>query len=124
MISFIILGFCAQLIDGCLGMAYGVFLTTFLTASGVPLVNASSAIHFSEVFTTLASGLSHIKFKNIDWAMFKRLTVAGVVGEVLGAYILTSIEGEKIKPLVSLYLLLLGVRILLKTRKKLIFKNA
>ena len=124
MILYIFLGFCAQLIDGCLGMAYGVFLTTFLTANGVPLLNASSSIHFSEVFTTLASGLSHWKFKNIDWAMFKRLTIAGVIGGTLGAYVLTSVNGEKLKPFVSFYLLLLGIRILLKLRKQLIFKNA
>lgn len=124
MISFIILGFCAQLIDGCLGMAYGVFLTTFLMAQGVPLVHASSSIHFSEVFTTLASGLSHWKFKNIDWAMFKKLTLAGVIGGILGAYILTSVDGNKLKPFVSFYLLLLGIRILFKIKKKLTFKNS
>lgn len=124
MIYFIILGFCAQLIDGCLGMAYGVFLTTFLMERGVPLVNVSSSIHFSEVFTTFASGIAHWKFKNIDWPMFKKLTLAGVIGGVLGAYILTLLKGETLKPFVSLYLLLLGVRILLKARKQLIFKNA
>ena len=124
MIIFIILGFCAQLIDGCLGMAYGVFLTTVLLAQGIPLVTASSSIHFSEVFTTFASALSHYKLKNIDWEMLKKLTVAGVIGGILGAYILTSINGEKIKPLVSIYLLLLGIRILLKARKEIIFKNS
>lgn len=124
MILFIILGFCAQLIDGCLGLAYGVFLTTFLMANGVPLVNASSSIHFSEVFTTLVSGISHWKFKNIDWLMFRRLTIAGIIGGVFGAYILTAVNGEKLKPFVSAYLLLLGFRILLKIRKKIIFKNA
>ena len=124
MISFIILGFLAQLIDGCLGMAYGVFLTTFLVIQGVPLVKASSSIHFSEVFTTLASGISHWKFKNIDRGMFKKLTLAGVLGGVLGAYILTALNGEKLKPFVSFYLLLLGLRILLKAHKKLVFKDA
>ena len=118
MILFIVLGFCAQIIDGCLGMAYGVFLTTFLVAGGVPLVNASSAIHFSEIFTTLASGLSHWKFKNIDWTLFKKLTVSGVLGGVAGAYLLTSINGEKIKPFVSAYLLLLGLRILWKVKQR------
>lgn len=124
MIIFIILGFCAQLIDGCLGMAYGVFLTTVLLANGIPLITASSSIHFSEVFTTFASALSHYKLKNIDWTMLKKLTVAGVIGGVLGAYILTSINGEKIKPFVSIYLLLLGIRILLKVRKEILFKNS
>ena len=72
MFLFIMLGFTAQLIDGCLGMAYGVFLTTILIANGVPLVTASSSIHFSEVFTTFASAISHCKFKNIDFTMLKK----------------------------------------------------
>ena len=84
MMTFVFLGFCAQLIDGCLGMAYGVFLTTFLMANGVPLVNASSSIHFSEVFTSLVSGISHWKFKNIDWLLFKKLVISGIVGGVMG----------------------------------------
>lgn len=123
MMTFVFLGFCAQLIDGCLGMAYGVFLTTFLMANGVPLVNASSSIHFSEVFTSLVSGISHWKFKNIDWLLFKKLVISGIVGGVLGAYVLTSVNGEKLKPFVSVYLLFLGIRILLKVRKKVMFKN-
>ncbi len=123
MISFIFLGFCAQLIDGCLGMAYGVSLTTFLMLQGIPLVFASSSIHFSEIFTTFTSGIAHWKFKNIDGVMFKKLTLSGVLGGILGAYILSSLNGEKLKPFVSIYLLLLGVRILLKVRKKFIFKN-
>ena len=114
MILFIVLGFCAQLIDGCLGMAYGVFLTTFLTANGVPLVQASSGVHFAEVFTTLASGLAHWRFDNVNWQMFRRLALAGIVGGVLGAYVLTSVNGELLKPWVSIYLLLLGIRLLWK----------
>ena len=124
MILFIILGFLGQLIDGCLGMAYGVFLTTCLMAKGVPLVYASQSIHFSEIFTTLASGLAHWKFKNIDWQLFKKLTLPGVIGGIFGAYILTSLSGDKLKPFVSVYLLLLGIRILLKLRKQFVFKNA
>ena len=123
MTLFIILGFFAQIIDGCLGMAYGVFLTTFLMANGIPLINASSSIHFSEVFTTLASGISHWKFKNIDWKMFKKLTLSGVIGGILGVCVLTSFNGEKLKPFVSVYLLLLGSRILLKVHKQIVFKN-
>lgn len=117
MTIFIILGFCAQLIDGCLGMAYGVFLTTLLTAQGLSLVHASASVHFAEVCTTFASGISHWKFKNIDWIMFKKLAVSGVLGGVLGAYVLTAIDSEKLKPFVAVYLLILGVRIMLKVRK-------
>ena len=114
MMLFIALGFCAQLIDGCLGMAYGVFLTTFLTANGVPLVQASSSVHFAEVFTTLASGLAHWRFDNVSWPMFRRLAFAGVVGGILGAYVLTSVNGKILKPWVTVYLLLLGIRLLCK----------
>lgn len=118
MILFIVLGFCAQLIDGCLGMAYGVFLTTFLTASGVPLLHASSGIHFAEIFTTLASAISHWRFNNVNWLMLKRLALAGIIGGVLGAYVLTSVNGEVLKPWVSVYLLLLGGRLLWKAWKR------
>lgn len=114
MILFITLGFCAQLIDGCLGMAYGVCLTTFLTAGGTPLVYASSGVHFAEVFTTLASGISHWKFDNVNWPMFRRLASAGVVGGVVGAYVLTCVDGSDLKPWVALYLLLMGGRLLWK----------
>ena len=122
MIVFIILGFCAQLIDGCLGMAYGVFLTTFLTASGVPLVNASSGVHFAEVFTTLASGISHWRFDNVNWSMFKRLALAGITGGIIGAYVLTSVNGEWLKPWVAAYLLILGGRLLWRAWKRSTFK--
>ena len=78
MMLFVILGFCAQLIDGCLGMAYGVVLTTFLTANGVPLTQASFGVHFAEIFTTLVSAISHWRFDNVNWPMCKRLTSAGM----------------------------------------------
>lgn len=116
MITFIILGFIAEIIDGCLGMAYGVFLTSLLISNGSSLIMASSSIHFSEIFTTLASGISHIKQKNVDFNMLKKLAVSGVIGGITGAYILTSIDGEMIKPFVSVYLLILGFRILLKAK--------
>ncbi len=123
MTLFIFLGFCAQLIDGCLGMAYGVFLTTFLIAHGVPLVTASAGIHFAEVFTTFASGVSHWKFKNIDGHMFQKLVIPGIFGGVVGAVVLSVVDGETIKPFVSVYLLMLGIRILLKIKKNPHFKN-
>lgn len=117
MTLFILLGFCAQLIDGCLGMAYGVFLTTFLTAQGVPLVSASAGIHFAEIFTTFASGVSHWKLKNIDSRMFQKLVVPGALGGMAGAFVLAFVDGDKIKPFVCVYLLVLGIRILLKINR-------
>ena len=124
MMLFIVLGFCAQLIDGCLGMAYGVFLTTFLTANGVPLVQASSGVHFAEVFTTLASGLSHWRFDNVNWPMFRRLAIAGIAGGIIGAYVLTAVNGEVLKPWVAIYLLLLGIRLLWKVWRQPAFNAA
>ncbi len=111
---FVAFGFMAQIIDGALGMAFGVFLTTALTFMGVPIVQASAGIHFVEIFTTLASGLSHFKFKNIDKRVFKKLIIPGILGGILGAYILSSLDSSLIRPFVSIYLLILGIRIFIK----------
>lgn len=114
LISFIIVGFLAQLIDGALGMAYGVSSTTFLLGLGVPPAAASMSVHTAEVFTTLVSGLSHLKLGNVDIKLFKKLVIPGVLGGIVGAYILTSVPGNVIKPLVSVYLLVMGLIIIYK----------
>jgi uncharacterized membrane protein YfcA len=86
---YMIVGFIAQLIDGALGMAYGVSCTTFLISfAGVSPKIASASVHTAEVFTTIVSGISHWREKNIDWGIFKRLLIPGVIGGALGAYIL------------------------------------
>lgn len=110
-------GLLAQVIDGALGMAYGVTASTFLMSTGVPPAAASASVHLAEVFTTGFSGLSHWKLGNINKALFKRLVIPGVIGAVLGAYLLTSIDGNVIKPFVSGYLLLMGIYILIKAYK-------
>lgn len=110
----ILIGFLAQLIDGSLGMAYGVSSTTFLTAVGVPVKVASASVHTAEVFTTLVSGVSHWKMKNIDWSVFKKLVFPGVVGGAVGAYILVSFPGDIISPFVSIYLLVMGITVLVR----------
>lgn len=117
LIIFIIVGFIAQIIDGALGMAYGVSSTSFLLSMGVSPAVASASVHTAEVFTTGTSGMSHFKLGNVDRTLFKRLLVPGILGGVLGAYILTSIPGSVIKPIIAIYLLIMGVRILLKTRQ-------
>jgi uncharacterized membrane protein YfcA len=117
-IIFIIFGFIAQLIDGALGMAYGVSSNAFFLSLGVPPAIASACIHTSEMFTTAVSGISHFKFGNVDKKIFLRLLIPGVIGGVLGAYILTELPGGKIKPYVSLYLLIMGVWILIKIFRK------
>jgi len=117
-IIFIIFGFIAQIIDGALGMAYGVSSNAFFLSLGVPPAIASACIHTSEMFTTAVSGISHFKFGNIDKKIFLRLLIPGVIGGVLGAYILTELPGGKIRPFVSLYLLMMGLWILIKVVRK------
>jgi len=115
---FIIFGFIAQLIDGALGMAYGVSSNAFFLTLGIPPSIASACIHTSEMFTTAVSGISHFKFGNVDKKLFLRLLIPGVIGGVLGAYILTELPGGKIRPFISIYLLIMGIIILIKVLKK------
>lgn len=117
-ITFIIVGFVAQMIDGALGMAYGVSSTTFLLSIGIPPAAASASVHTAEIFTSGVSGLSHLKLGNVDKHLFKRLVIPGVLGGVLGAYVLTAVPGKAIKPFIALYLLVMGLVILLKALKK------
>ena len=111
-IPFIIVGFLAQLIDGSLGMAYGVSSNTFLLTLGMSPVLASASVHTAEIFTTLISGISHFSLGNVDRDLFKRLVIPGVIGGAIGAYILVNVPTDIIKPIVSIYLLLMGLRIL------------
>jgi uncharacterized membrane protein YfcA len=101
-------------IDGALGMAYGVSSTTVLLSLGIPPAPASASVHTSEIFTTLASGLSHLRLKNVDKSLFKKLLIPGMIGGGLGACILTFMPTEIIKPLVGIYLLIMGFLILRK----------
>lgn len=107
-------GFAAQMIDGLLGMAYGVSATTFLLTAGVSPISASAAVHLSEVFTSGASGLSHIRFGNVNKKLFYALMLPGSLGAATGAYILTNIDGNIIKPYISVYLLIMGIVIIRK----------
>jgi uncharacterized membrane protein YfcA len=109
---FLLVGFFAQLVDGAVGMAYGVISTTVLLAFGVPPAQASATIHAAECFTTGASGASHMLHKNVDWTLFFRLAPAGVVGGVIGAYLLTGFDPTFIKAVVIAYLAGVGVYML------------
>jgi uncharacterized protein len=111
---FAAVGFGAQIVDGALGMAYGVISTTVLLAFGVPPATASATVHAAEVFTTGASGASHISHKNVDWKAFAILAPAGMIGGVAGAYLLTGIDGATIQPFIILYLCVIGCYILLR----------
>ena len=111
-IPFIAAGFAAQLIDGALGMAVGVISTTLLMSLGVPPAAASAGVHVVETFTTGVSGISHVLHRNVEWKLFARLAVPGVIGGVLGAYVLSNIDGATVKPFVLAYLALIGVYLL------------
>src|SRR5713226_6305477 len=86
------IGFFAQLIDGALGMAFGVITTSAMLAIGLPPAQASALVHTAEVFTTGASAASHIYHRNVDWRMVVRLGISGVLGAVLGAWILSNMD--------------------------------
>lgn len=109
-------GFIAQMIDGALGMAYGVTATTFLLSVGITPAAASASVHASEVFTSGVSGYMHLKFGNVNSKLFKTLVIPGVIGAILGAYVLSSLEeyAGYIKPIVSIYTLFLGAIIIRK----------
>lgn len=112
--AFILVGFIAQLIDGALGMAYGVSSTTILTSLGVPQKFASAAVHAAEVVTTGISGLSHWRMGNIHFDLAKQLVIPGVIGGVVGAYLLSNFEGAIIKPFVAVYLIIMGLIIIFR----------
>ncbi len=118
LIIFVIVGFAAQIIDGALGMAYGVSSTTFLLTVGVSPAAASASVHTAEIFASGVSGISHLRFGNVDRELFRRLLIPGIIGGVAGAYILTALPGERIKPFVALYLLVMGAIIIRKALKK------
>jgi uncharacterized protein len=113
-----IIGLIAQTIDGSIGMAYGLTATTFLLSQGVSPAVASSSIHISEIFTTAASGLSHWRLDNINRKLFLNLVFPGVTGGLIGVLILTNIDGQILKPWISLYLMIMGIYIILKAFKK------
>jgi uncharacterized membrane protein YfcA len=112
---FALIGFIAQLIDGALGMAYGVSCSSLLLYSGVPPKVASAAVHIAEIFTTGVSGLSHIRMKNIDQNLFLKIAIPGSIGAAIGAFLISKmINGDFIKPFIAAYLLIMGILILIK----------
>lgn len=116
-ISLLVVGFVAQLVDGALGMAFGLISTTALLSLGISPAQASAAVHTAEIFTTGASGLSHLWHRNINRRLLLTLSIAGVVGGVLGAYVLSNIDGRAIRPFIAAYLLIIGLLILLKAAR-------
>lgn len=117
MVYYVIVGFIAQMIDGTLGMAYGVSASSLLLTRGIAPAVASATVHAAEVFTTGISGVSHHYFGNVDRRLFWRLVIPGVIGAVIGAYVLSQIPGERFKPVIAVYLLGMGVLIVVRVFK-------
>ncbi len=114
-LPFIAIGFAAQIVDGALGMAFGVISSTLLiSVMGVPPARASAGVHLVEIFTTGASGISHIVLKNVDWVLFARIAVPGVIGGVAGAYVLASVDAAVARPFVMSWLAVVGVYLLFR----------
>lgn len=111
-------GFVAQLVDGSLGMAYGVTASTLLLGLGVPPAATSATVHAAECLTTGASALSHHAFGNVDRRLFRRLLLPGILGAVLGAFLLSSFPGDAFKPWIAGYLLVMGLVIILKAFRR------
>ncbi|HEX2559755.1 sulfite exporter TauE/SafE family protein [Phenylobacterium sp.] len=109
---FAFVGFLAQAVDGALGMAYGVISSTVLLSFGVPPATASASVHAAEVFTTAASAGSHAVNRNVNWKLFVPLALGGCLGGAFGAFVLTSIDGDVLKPFITGYLALMGLAIL------------
>lgn len=124
---FLLVGFVAQTIDGALGMAYGVSSNSILLGIGIPPAVASAWVHFAQVFTSLASGVSHWKLGNVKWDLAKKLMIPGVLGAIIGAYFLSNIDGNTIKPFIAIYLFIMGLIILgkvIRKKKKVFNPNA
>jgi uncharacterized protein len=113
LLSFIGVGFLAQLVDGAMGMAFGVITNTMLVSVlGLAPASASASVHLVETFTTAASGISHALHKNVNWKLFARLAIPGVIGGVTGAYLLSNIDGKVARPFVMAYLICIGLYLL------------
>lgn len=109
LLPFIAAGMAAQIVDGALGMAFGVISNTLLISLGVAPAAASAGVHTVETFTTCVSGLSHIAHRNVDWKLLTRLALPGIVGAAVGAYVLTQIDAATAKPFVLAYLATIGL---------------
>ena len=121
--SALLVGLLAQVVDGALGMAYGITASSFLLASGASPALATGATHLAEVFTTGVSGISHAKLGNVNKKLFLNLLVPGIIGVLLGAYIVTTIDGKVIKPYINAYLLIMGLYILSKAFRRIALKT-
>ncbi len=107
-----LVGFAAQLIDGSLGMGYGVTSSSLLILAGLTPAAASASVHFSELGTNIASGVAHWKLKNVDWRVVARVAGPGAIGAFLGATVLSNLSTEAAAPVMAAILALLGTYVL------------
>jgi uncharacterized membrane protein YfcA len=114
---FVLVGFVGELVDAAVGMGFGVITTSVLLAFGMPPAEASASVHICKIVTGCMSGGSHLYLRNFDRQILYRLATAGAGGGVLGAYILTEIPGDVIRPFIAVYLLLMGFIILRRLRQ-------
>ncbi|MFN8373188.1 MAG: sulfite exporter TauE/SafE family protein [Anaerolineae bacterium] len=114
----LIAGFAAQMIDGSLGMGYGIILSIILSSMGMSPIGVSASVHVAKFFATGASGFSHLKFGNVDKALATKLALGGIVGAIVGAFILKNVPGDIIKPVTAVYLTVMGILIVYKARHK------
>lgn len=116
---YVIAGFCAQIVDGTLGMAFGLILSSIMLSFGVPPAIVSATVHGAECITSGASAVSHYKFGNVNSALFRSLLLPGVLGAVLGAYLLVQVPGQALKPYIAAYLIVMGLIIIAKALRSL-----
>lgn len=112
LLPFVLVGFAAQLIDGALGMAYGMISSTLLIGMGVTPAMASAGVHTVETFTTGVSAVSHVAHRNVDWRLFLRIVIPGVIGGIFGAYAVSNIDAATARPIVLFYLSAIGLYLL------------
>lgn len=116
-------GFCAQVIDGALGMGYGIIASSVLLATGVPPAHTSASVNGSKIFTSAASGVSHLIYRNVDRRMLLTLCVAGALGGVVGALLLVRVPPGATRPYMFAYLGLLGLYIIWRGAKPIVQKS-
>lgn len=107
-----VIGFVAQLVDGALGMAFGIISNAAMLTMGLPPAQASAIVHTAEVFTTAGSAASHVYHRNVDWRLVVRLGIPGALGAAAGATLLSNIDARVGRPFIAVYLLVMGVLIL------------
>ncbi|MCX7953723.1 MAG: sulfite exporter TauE/SafE family protein [Bacteroidales bacterium] len=120
---YFLIGFIAQIIDGTIGMGYGVISSTILLSNGMQPSISSASVHFTKIFTNGISGLSHLTFRNIDKNIFIKIVIPGIIGALTGSFILILIKPSIIRPFIFIYLILMAIRIIYISYRKTDKKN-